>query len=410
MEKEKLWTKQYTGLCLTNILSSFSFYMIVTVLISFLTGESVKATAAAAGVISGLFSVTSLICRPFCGIIADQLSKVKLMRAATLMMAVGCFSYTFSHQIILIVIARVIHGIGFAVSSTAVMALASDYIPKSRMGEGIGYIGLANVIASAAAPGLGIYIADFLGLKGVFDVAGILCVLSAFFFFLLKGEKKIKKTAGVKLRLKNFLAVSVLGYSVIGGIFSFTNGIISTYLLTYSKLLHISNIGVYFTINAMVLFLVRPCAGKLMDKKGLNIVAFPGLLCTAGSMILLAEANRFPTTGLVVILLSGMIRALGQGAVNPALQTECIKRVGKERSGVATSTFYLGGDIGQGIGPMVAGVVVEMLAGNLIAYKVIFYLCGLLLLGAMAGLWIINHKQDKEEREIHENICIYHKR
>lgn len=399
MKKEKLWTRQYTGLCLTNILSSFSFYMIVTVLIFFLTGASVGATTAAAGVISGLFSVTSLVCRPFCGIISDRFSKVKLMRAATLMMAVGCFSYTFSNQIILIVIARVIHGVGFAVSSTAVMALASDYIPKSRMGEGIGYIGLANVIASAAAPGLGIYIADIFGLKGVFYTAGILCLAAAFFFFLFKEEKRLGRAVRTKIELENFLAVSVLGYSIIGGIFSFTNGVISTYLLTYSQLLDISNIGIYFTINAIVLFLIRPCAGKLMDRKGLNIVAFPGLLCAAASMFLLAEANRFQTAGLTIILLSGMIRALGQGAVNPALQTECIKCVGKERSGVATSTFYLGGDVGQGIGPMVAGALVEAMAGRLYAYKVVFYLCGLLLLGAMAGLWIMNKKQGKIKKK-----------
>ena len=395
MSKEKLWTKNYTSLCFTNIITSFSFYMIVTVLISFLTGSSVGATSAVAGVISGLFSVTSLICRPFCGALADRFSKVKLMRIAVLMMAAGCFAYTISNQIAVIVLARIIHGVGFAVSSTAIMALTTEYIPHSRMGEGIGYIGLANVIASAAAPGFGIYIAGIFGLKGVFYVAGILCVIASVLFFLLKDEKKNKTAENRKHGLGDLIAVSALSYTLVGGTLSFTNGVISTYLLTYSRMLGISNIGIYFTINAIVLFLVRPFAGKLTDRKGLYIVAFPGLICATASMFMLAAANHFPQACMMIILFSGVIRALGQGSVQPALQTECIKQVGKERSGVATSTFYLGGDVGQGIGPMAAGVIIGAIAQELMAYQAVFGLCGVLLILATGVMVRIYWKQNK---------------
>ncbi len=400
MSKEKLWTKNYTCFCVTNMITSFSFYMIVTVLISFLTGSSVGVTSAVAGVVSGLFSITSLVCRPFCGALADQFSKFKLMRIAILMMAAGCFAYTISNQIAVIVIARIVHGVGFAVSSTAIMALTAEYIPCSRMGEGIGYIGLANVISSAAAPGFGIYVADIFGLQGVFYVAGILCIMAAVLFFLLKDEKKSKTAVIRKLGLGELIAVSALRYTLVGGILSFTNGVISTYLLTYSKLLGISNIGIYFTINAIVLFLVRPFAGKLADKKGLYIVAFPGLICATTSMFMLAIASRFPQGCLAVILLSGVIRALGQGSVQPALQTECIKQVGKERSGVATSTFYLGGDVGQGIGPMAAGFIIGAIAQQLTAYQVVFGMCGVLLILATGVMVRIYWKQNKGKKHL----------
>ena len=52
-----------------------------------------------------------------------------------------------------------------------------------------------------------------------------------------------------------------------------------------------------------------------------------------------------------------------QGAAQPSLQAGCINCVGRDRSGVATSTYFLGGDIGQGIGPMAGGFVLARIAG-----------------------------------------------
>lgn len=90
-------------------------------------------------------------------------------------------------------------------------------------------------------------------------------------------------------------------------------------------------------------------------------------------MIILANADSLP-----VIILSGALRAVGQGAAQPVLQAECVKKAGIERSGVAASTFYLGGDIGQGLGPIIGGVVAGMFG-----YASVFYVCVVLLVIAM---------------------------
>lgn len=392
-KKDRLWTKPYLTLLCVQVISAFSFYMIVTVLVSFLTGASVGATTAMAGIISGLFSITSFVCRPFCGVFSDRLNKVWLLRAATIMMALGCFGYTASVNLPIIIAARIIHGIGFAVNSTALVSLASHYVPMSRLGEGIGYIGLANTVASAAAPGIGIGIADRFGLEAVFYIAGTFSMAAVVMLFLFSARKDQLSVQKKKLRFEDIFAVSVLGYCVLGGIFSFTNGVISSYLLTYSETIGVANVGVYFTLNALMLMAVRPFAGRLMDRKGLNIIAFPGFLVTAASMFLLAEAFRFGSAAYWAIMISGVVRALGQGAVNPALQTECIRQIGKERSGVANSTFYLGGDIGQGLGPMVAGAIIGMGETNIAYYSAVFHLCGAMLLAAIVILAFVQKRK-----------------
>ena len=134
MTQEKLWTKAYVCLLGVNVLSAFSFYMTATVLISFLTDDAVGMTAAMAGVISAVFSITSFICRPMCGVMSDRMNKVRLLQIAAVMMSLGCFGYTLPAGIGIIILMRVIHGAGFAVNSTAVTALTAEKIPMSKMG------------------------------------------------------------------------------------------------------------------------------------------------------------------------------------------------------------------------------------------------------------------------------------
>ena len=100
---------------------------------------------------------------------------------------------------------------------------------------------------------------------------------------------------------------------------------------------------------------------------------------------------------LFFILLTGVLRSLGQGAAQPSLQAGCINEVGKDKSGVATSTYYLGGDICQGVGPMIGGFVVQMFAGTT-GYTAIFDICGMLLLGALVFFFYITRsKKEKAE-------------
>ena len=95
--KEKLWTYQYTVLVLANTLNSFGFYMITTILSTYLT--EVGITLSAAGVIVGMFSVTSLVIRPFCGILSDRANKIKLLLISFLLASMGTIGYSIIPRI-----------------------------------------------------------------------------------------------------------------------------------------------------------------------------------------------------------------------------------------------------------------------------------------------------------------------
>lgn len=384
--KSKLWNIQFISLFLINTLNAFGFYMTMSILSKYLT--SIGITIAMAGIVVGMFSITSLVVRPFCGAVSDRLNKSFLLLIALILETIGVAGYALAVNVVIMIIFRIINGIGFCIVSTSLIALATKYIPSSNIGEGIGYLGVSQVIASAVAPGIGIEIADAVGYRSVFVISSVFTIVAIGIVILLKNklnekeEKKICKKFE-KLSLKTIVATDVLGFTTVSAAYSFINGIITTYLLLFAEERSILGIGSYYTVCAVCLFIFKPFSGKLVDKKGIKYAVYPALLITVLSMIMLGKA-----TGIEMIIISGVLRSIGQGTAMPALQAECIKKVGQERSGVATSTYYLGGDIAQGIGPMIGGSLV-----TIIGYEYLFDICGLILLFMIAVFYFVERKE-----------------
>ncbi len=60
-----------------------------------------------------------------------------------------------------------------------------------------------------------------------------------------------------------------------------------------------------------------------------------------------------------LLLLSSFISAFGFGPVQPAVQTLTMKSVSNDRRGAASSTNFIGMDLGSLIGPTLAGTIAE---------------------------------------------------
>ena len=373
--RETLWNRCYILVLLVTTLSAFSFYTNQTILSKYLK-ESMNVSITLAGTIVGLFSLTSLFARPFCGILSDRYNKVRLLILSNALMTVGLLGFAWAESVPLFIAMRIINGIGFAVGSTAQVALCTDYIPKSRMGEGIGYMGLTMVLASAAAPGLGIAIANGIGMKYVFLVSAAMPLLGTLLLLWMPHTAQKKPREKTAIRFSDILEWRAWPYSLCGGMFSLINGIINAYIVLFADAMSIGDISLYFTVYSIVLFIIRPLSGKLMDRRGIRLTVLPAMLLTALSMLLLSWS-----TSLVTILVSAVVRAVGQGTAQPSLQAGCINYIGRERSGVATSTYYLFGDVGQGLGPMIGGVVLQRLPG-VSGYQSLYWACaGLLVIG-----------------------------
>jgi predicted MFS family arabinose efflux permease len=387
----KLFNATYLLLILVNLVTAFGFSMIATLISSY--ALTLGAGLTLAGTMAGIFSLAALCIRPFSGMAVDILNKRNMCIFSTILICISFLGYAMAASVPVMFIFRILHGVAFGISGTANMVLVSEYIPQERLGEGLGYFGLGQIFAQICGPNVGIAIKDHFGYQNLFLIISLLTLLAVAILFLVKekahgaGKPKNVKTA---FRFQNLVAKECIVYAMVAGLFSLGNGITSSFLVLLGENRGINNIALFFTVNALILLVMRLMIGRVVDKSGLTLIVILSLLLTAASMFTLGKA-----TGLVLILVAAVFKAVGQGGGQISLQSACIKKVDVGRVGIATSTYYIGADIGQGFGPILGGKL-----SDLFSYEIMFYCMAMFML---AGIVVFCFYQRRENGRVVTN-------
>lgn len=393
-----LWNKSFIYLIFVSFITAMGFNMVYTIISKY--AINIINSLVIVGVISGIFSAASLIIRPFAGITVDTFNKKYLFIISNVLIGISIMGYAFSSSIFILIFFRILHGVSFSINHTVNIVLVTKYIPKDRLGEGISYFGICQVLTSIIGPNIGIYIADICGFKVLFLFIALLSFLASVMLFGLhypdkeKKEFQVDKKSKRKLTIKSFIAKEVIVYTIIGGMFSLVSAIVSSFLILLVNERNILNIGLFFSVGASVVFILRLFIGRIVDKKGLTTTVNISLIVSALSMALIGIA-----TNLGLLIFASVLKAIGQGAGQVSLQSESIKSVNSNRAGVAASTFYIGGDIGFALGPIIGGGI-----SGFFNYTVMFMSFAILILASMI---IFNIHQKKIKSNEIEKVISY---
>ena len=366
-QKQSLVNRDFILMMLVNVCLSVGFYFFQPVLPGYISSMGISITVA--GIIAGLFSFTALVARPFTGLLSDRISPKIVLLIALPLEAVFGAGYGFFPSIAGLVFCRIVHAVGFSFAGTVAVVYGSFFIPKERMGEGIGWLSLGSILGTAIGPSIGLGLADMLGYKISFLIGGIIFFVGAVLVGLTRPPKmptdqKVKR----KIRFSDLISVKLIPLSFLAGLFGITNGILISFIALHAEARGIPHVGLYFTIMAVVLVVLRPFAGKLYDRKGLTIIAVPCFICAFFAMLVVAY-----TTSFAGIALTAVLMAIGEGTSFGAFQTACVRAVPDEQRGVASSTFYLFMDVFQGGAPMAGGKIAELTSvGTQLTYTPLF--------------------------------------
>lgn len=377
----KLFTPAYVYLMLVSLITALGYSMIATLISPYAVNAG--AGLGLAGTLGGIYSLAALAVRPVGGLAADRLNKKKLCLVFTLLISLSMAGYAIAPNIPALFVVRILHGAAFGISGTVNIALVSECIPAKRLGEGLGYYGLGQVISQVVGPSMGVYVRDLWGYRALFLLIAAFTLIAVVILLCMKytppaTEKKPAEKPSSIFRLKNLIALDCLVYALAGGMFSLGNGIVNAFLLLIGEERSIPGISLFFSVSAVVLFLGRLIMGRMADKKSLTLVTNLSLTLTVASMLLVGWAGSLP-----LMLVSAVLKAVGQGGGQISLQSACIKKAGPGRVGVATSTYYIGADIGQGFGPMLGGYLSAeigyggmfvVMAGIMVLFMMIFNL------------------------------------
>ena len=287
MTSQSLWNKNFILLVCMNLLAQAAFNLITPLLSLYVL--QFGASLATAGLVVGIFALTALLLGPLARLLIDRMNKKYLLMTCTFINGLATFGYMLAPNTAAMIFLRMLHGVSFTVAISTNMGWISDFIPQKRLGEGMGYYSIGQVIAMAAAPTAGIEISDRIGIDSTFLLAALLLIAATIGMSFMQSSPALPhpKFSFSSLHLSDIISFPLLPLSLIGGLFSMGNGLASSFLVLLAQERDIPNIGLYFTVNALCLLLTRPLAGKLYDKKGRTVFhPLPGsALCYPGSLV-----------------------------------------------------------------------------------------------------------------------------
>lgn len=159
---ERVFTRNFLYIFFATFAFFAGFIFFFPVLPIFI--DALGGTPTLIGALLGGSSIISICLRPFSGRLVDEQGRKRYITLGAVLLTASSFSYGLVSDTVLLWPARLAGGAGISLFFTASLAYAGDITPASKRGQMMGYWGMANNLAVALGPLLGVAIlkANFL--------------------------------------------------------------------------------------------------------------------------------------------------------------------------------------------------------------------------------------------------------
>lgn len=362
--KEKLWSRTFVMVTLTNCLLYSSIFMLTPIMPLF--ALNIGGSEAIAGIIVGIFSLIGIIFRPWIGNILDisNINKKKILTLGIIILLIGTCSLSVVYSVAILLLLRLIQGMGWSSSSTTLSTMAANIIPVERRNEGMGFYTVASTIGIAIAPATGLFLIKFFSFRETFLIDSIFIIIGLIISFKINFFEK--KNLMIKFKVKKVSARNELNKRlfrlektlIIPAIIIFftylTYGGVATYLASYGLNRGVNNVGIFFTVMALSMLTTRPTMGKFADNFGATVILIPSMMLMISGLTVLIFATSLP-----FFLLSGVLYGLGLGTIQPIISVIAMSLVPAEKLGTVNATILSSVDFGVGFGAITWGYVAQ---------------------------------------------------
>ena len=314
--------------------------------------ESLGAGAVFMGIIGATFNTVALLSRPFVGNLADRLSRAHLSSIGAALMLVGSAGYVLAPAPAVVMLARIVHGLGMSCCSICMSTWIAGLLPREHTGAGMGLYGATNALGQAVAPALGIFLYERIGYRPVFllGTALALAVLIVIRFVCDKGAPHPQATAK---KHRGLVAPNVVPVGLIIMLFAIPYCATQTYLVSYIAARGLAvHAGWFFPFYAIVLLVLRLSLADLFDKKPFRFFLGVSACCALVSLALLTVMQSN-----LALLAAAVCMAGGYGIMCSVCQSAAVLLVDESERGLGNSTYYIGIDFGMAVGAFIGGLL-----------------------------------------------------
>lgn len=320
------------------------------------------------GLVLGAFGVASLVGRPFAGRATDRWGARPVMLAGAAALLVGALGVGLTADVAALFGLRLLQAIGYVAFTTAGTGLVVALSEPAERGQRLAVFGAAANVAITLTPAAVSLLLVVAPLGAGFAVAGALAVVAGVLAWLTPAELAARRGEGGGAWLfpralwPPMLAAALLGTGF-AAFFQFVP-ILAERRATVDA-------GWLYALYGAGLIATRFGGGRLVDAWGAARMLCATALLMAAGLALFAVADAPLWLSLATLLLAG------SGLFHPTLIAH-IAALLPHAPGRASAAFYVGFDLGIGVGSWLLGAALERVG-----------LPGLYLLAAAAALGVL---------------------
>ena len=341
--KERLWTRNFilalvitigVNLACNLLLSTISIY-----------AKQITSTDAYAGVMTGAFTLAALFIRIVAGKMLDKIGRRKVLMFGVGITVLSTVAYLLTNNIYIIIFLRVMQGVGFGISSTAIATIVTDVTPESRMLEGIGYSGVGITITTAIGPSIALALVgeNYDKFNVLFIVTAAVALFTILLSFKLSYKEVVSKKEEGTCDGEGISISKIIIPSIVLFIAAVAESTILAFAALYGIELGFSNIGLFFTINAMGILASRLFINQIVNKLGTNVVVSSGVLIFAASIFGIAVTKTY-----IMLIIMGFLCGVMVGSLLPIVNLLILDSASKSSRGMANAIYYALIDGGYG--------------------------------------------------------------
>lgn len=324
----------------------------------------------AVGVSVGVFSLAAAALRPFAGRLGDLRGRRLLVVGGAAVFGVSVLAYTVVDQLAVLILLRLLTGIGEAAMWVGAATAIQDLAPADRRGEAASYFSVALYAGLALGPALGEWALDRHGFDSVWLISGGLALLAA----LLGLATPTGSTHQLqRFRLLHPTAIAP-GLVLFVGLLPFVG--FSAFMPLYGPQVSLSDVAPLFLAYGGLVLVIRILGARVPDRLGWRRASTVALSFLGAAGIVLGLWAAVAGVWVATLAL-----ALGMSLLFPALFSNMVSSVPESERGQAVGTFSVFFDLASGVGPPLLGVMVAL--GS---YRLGFVAAGLV---ALAGLLLL---------------------
>ena len=358
---------------ITIFIDLVGFGIVIPVLPFYAEGTKFGATPREVGLLFASYSFMQLIFAPVLGRLSDKYGRRPILLISLLGTSLGFLILGFATTLWMLFLGRIIDGISGGNISTA-QAYIADVTTKEDRAKGMGLIGAAFGLGFVFGPAIGGVLSRW-GINVPFLFAGTLAFANAILLYFTLPETvtpdhpaRVSAASGrgwgqLIVSLKNprlgfvmtIYFLSIVAFSIMTAVFS----LFMMFRLGYDAF---HNGWVFAYVGVISAIIQGGLIGKLVKRFGEPALAVTGGLLFSASLFVVPFIG--PAIGLIGILSTGAVTAIGQALSGPSLSSLASKSAGAGEQGGVLGAMQSVASLARAVGPALAAFLIYSAAAH----------------------------------------------